>query len=74
MNFYAIEHILKRCIILLKRKSGTNKTKQEYYYWISWLKNEFKNYNKLDENIKNKLKIIIIKNKYLQDDIGIKFN
>jgi hypothetical protein len=74
MNFYAIEHILKRCIILLKRASGSDKTKQEYYYWISWLKNEFKKYKNLDENSKNKIKIIIIKNKYLQDDIGIKFN
>lgn len=74
MNFEAVEHILRRYLILLQRKSGSDKTKQEYYYWIEWLKNEFKKYNKLDENIKNKLKKIISKNKYLEQDMNIKFN
>jgi hypothetical protein len=74
MNFEATEHILRRCLILLQRKSGSDTTKQEYYYWIAWLKNEFKKYNKLDENIKKKLKKIVCKNKYLEQDIDIKFN
>ena len=53
MNIEPIKHILRRCIILLYRKSGTHKTKQEYYYWIDWLKKQLKDYNKM-KNIKEK--------------------
>ena len=70
MNIEPIKHILRRCIILLYRKSGTYKTKQEYYYWIDWLKVELKGYNKM-KNIKekNNIKKLILKNEYLVKDL-----
>ena len=71
MNIEAVEHILRRCVTLLQRESGTYKTKQEYHYWISWLKKEFKNYNKLNPDIKNNIKKLILKNKYLHEDLNI---
>ena len=55
MNIEAVEHILRRCITLLKRKSGTTKTKQEYYYWIAWLKKQFNYYDKLNTIVKNNI-------------------
>ena len=72
MNIEAVEHILRRCVLLLNRDSGTHKTKQEYHYWISWLKKELKNYNKLNPDIKSKIKKLILKNKYLNEDLSIK--
>jgi hypothetical protein len=72
MNIEAVEHILRRCVTLLQRDSGTYKTKQEYHYWISWLKKELKNYNKLNSDIKNNIKTLILKNKYLHEDLNIK--
>ena len=72
MNIEAVEHILRRCVTLLQRDSGTYKTKQEYHYWISWLKKELKNYNKLNSDIKNNIKKLILKNKYLHEDLNIK--
>ena len=42
MNVEAVEHILRRCLTLLKRKSGSYKTKQEYHYWVAWLKKQLK--------------------------------
>jgi hypothetical protein len=72
MNVEAVEHILRRCLTLLQRKSGTYKTKQEYHYWISWLKIQLKHYNKLNFSIKNNIKKLILKNKYLEEDLDIK--
>jgi len=72
MNIEAVEHILRRCLTLLQRKSGTYKTKQEYHYWITWLKKQLKHYNKLNFDIKNNIKKLILKNKYLKEDLGIK--
>jgi len=70
MNIEPIKHILRRCIILLYRKAGTHKTKQEYYYWIDWLKVQLKSYNKM-KNIKekNNIKKLILKNEYLVKDL-----
>jgi len=72
MNVEAVEHILRRCLTLLQRKSGTYKTKQEYHYWITWLKIQLKHYNKLNFSIKNNIKKLILKNKYLEEDLDIK--
>jgi hypothetical protein len=72
MNVEAVEHILRRCLTLLQRKSGTYKTKQEYHYWITWLTKQLKHYNKLNFDIKNNIKKLILKNKYLKEDLSIK--
>ena len=72
MNVEAVEHILRRCLTLLQRKSGTYKTKQEYHYWITWVKKQLKHYNKLNFSIKNNIKKLILKNKYLKEDLDIK--
>jgi hypothetical protein len=70
MNIEATEHILRRCIILLYRKSGTHKTKQEYYYWIDWLKEQLKHYDNLKNiKIKNNIKKLILKNEFLVKDL-----
>ena len=67
----AVIHVLNRCNQLLNRKSGTHNVKQEYYYWIDWLKIQFKNFHKIDENNKKKvLKTLDKVHKYLVDDIG----
>ena len=71
MNVEAVEHILRRCLTLLKRKSGSYKIKQEYHYWITWLKKQLKDYNKVNINTKNKIKKLILKNKYLKEDLDI---
>ena len=64
-------HILNRCDQLLKRKNGTNDVKQEYYYWIHWLKTQFKYFHKIDENSKKKvLKKFDKVNELLKEDIG----
>jgi len=72
MNIEATIHILRRCITLLQRKSGTYKTKQEYHYWIKWLKQQLQYYNRLDIDRKNNIKKIILLNKSLKEDLGIK--
>ena len=71
MNVEAVEHILRRCLTLLQRKSGSYKTKQEYHYWVTWLKKQLKDYNKVNINTKNKIKKLILKNKYLKEDLDI---
>jgi len=71
MNIYSVLHILRRCNKLLIRKSGTYKTKQEYHYWIMWLKKELKYYNKLNINIKINIKKLILKNNSLKKDLNI---
>lgn len=64
-------HVLNRCNELLKRKSGTHNVKQEYYYWIDWLKIRFKNFHKIHENSKKKvLKTLHKADKLLVKDIG----
>lgn len=72
MNIEATIYIIRRCITLLQRKSGTNKTKQEYHYWIIWLKKQLQYYNRLEIDIKNNIKKIILQNKYLKEDLDIK--
>lgn len=72
VNVEAVVHILRRCLILLHKKSGTYEIKQEYHYWITWLKIQLKHYNKLNSNIKNNIKKIIVTNKELQEDLDIK--
>lgn len=72
-NFHiqATIHIIKRCVQLLKRENGTDDTKQEYHYWIQWLKNKFKNFHKIDEiNKKKVLKTLNGVDKLLIEDIG----
>ena len=71
MNIEAITHILKRCIQLLKRKNGTTKVKNEYHYWIDWLKKQLKNYNKLNIQDKEIINNLIKKTKFLSEDLGI---
>ena len=71
MNIEAITHILKRCIQLLKRKNGTTKVKNEYHYWIDWLKKQLKNYNKLHIQDKEIINNLIKKSKFLSEDLGI---
>jgi len=71
MNIEAITHILKRCIQLLKRKNGTTKVKNEYHYWIDWLKKQLKNYNKLNIQDKEIINNLIKKSKFLSEDLGI---
>lgn len=67
----AVIHILSRCNQLLKRKNGTNDVKQEYYYWIYWLKDQFKYFHEIDENSKKKvLKTFNKSNEFLKKDIG----
>ena len=68
MNVEACCYILRRCLILLKKKSGTYKIKQEYYYWIMWLKKELKNYKlNLDTG---PIKKLILRNNFLKEDLG----
>jgi len=69
MNLEAVEHVLRRCTNLLNRSSGTTKTKQEYHYWIGWLRKEFKHYNKLRPEDRKIIDKILSKNKDLQKDI-----
>jgi hypothetical protein len=71
MNIEAITYILKRCIQLLKRKNGTTKVKNEYHYWIDWLKKQLKNYNKLNIQEKEIINNLIKKTKILSEDLGI---
>ena len=71
MNIEAITCILKRCIQLLKRKNGTTKVKNEYHYWIDWLKKQLKNYNKLNIQDKEIINNLIKKTKFLSEDLGI---
>ena len=71
MNIEAIKYILKRCIQLLKRKNGTTKVKNEYHYWIDWLKKQLKNYNKLNIQDKEIINNLIKKSKFLSEDLGI---
>ena len=71
MNIEAITYILKRCIQLLKRKNGTTKVKNEYHYWIDWLKKQLKNYNKLHIQDKEIINNLIKKSKFLSEDLGI---
>jgi len=71
MNIEAITCILKRCIQLLKRKNGTTKVKNEYHYWIDWLKKQLKNYNKLNIQEKEIINNLIKKTKILSEDLGI---
>ena len=71
MNIEAITCILKRCIQLLKRKNGTTKVKNEYHYWIDWLKKQLKNYNKLNIQDKEIINNLIKKSKFLSEDLGI---
>jgi hypothetical protein len=71
MNIEAITHVLKRCIQLLKRKNGTTKVKNEYHYWIDWLKKQLKNYNKLHIQDKEIINNLIKKSKFLSEDLGI---
>ena len=71
MNIEAITYILKRCIQLLKRKNGTTKVKNEYHYWIDWLKKQLKNYNKLNIQDKEIINNLIKKTKFLSKDLGI---
>jgi hypothetical protein len=71
MNIEAITHILKRCIQLLKRKNGTTKIKNEYYYWIDWLRKQLKNFNKLDIQEKEIIKKLSKTNKNLYEDLEI---
>lgn len=64
-------HILNRCDQLLKRKSGSDDVKQEYHYWINWLKIQFKYFHKIDEKSKEKVERILGKvNKLLVEDLG----
>ena len=71
MNIEAVEHVIKRCIQLLKRKNGTTKVKNEYHYWIDWLKKQLKNYNKLNIQDKEIINNLIKKTKFLSEDLGI---
>jgi hypothetical protein len=71
MNIEAITYILKRCMQLLKRKNGTTKVKNEYHYWIDWLKKQLKNYNKLNIQDKEIINNLIKKSKFLSEDLGI---
>ena len=71
MNIEAITYILKRCIQLLKRKNGTTKVKNEYYYWVDRLKKQLKNYNKLNIQDKEIIDNLIKKSKFLSEDLGI---
>ena len=71
MNIEAVEHVIKRCVQLLKRKNGTMKVKNEYHYWIDWLKKQFKNYNKLNIQDKEIINNLIKKSKFLSEDLGI---
>jgi hypothetical protein len=56
---------------LLKRKNGTTKVKNEYHYWIDWLKKQLKNYNKLNIQDKEIINNLIKKSKFLSEDLGI---
>ena len=67
----AVIHILNRCNKLLNRKNATTDVKQEYYFWVHWLKTEFKYFHKIDENSKKiLLKTFNKANEYLKKDIG----
>jgi len=69
MNIEAITYILKRCMQLLKRKNGTTKVKNEYHYWIDWLKKQLKNYNKLNIQDKEIINNLIKQSKFLSEDL-----
>jgi hypothetical protein len=70
MNIEAITYILKRCMQLLKRKNGTTKVKNEYHYWIDWLKKQLKYYNKLNIQDKEIINNLIKNSKFLSEDLG----
>lgn len=63
MSKEAIKYIIKRCLSLLK-KEGNKKVKEEYHFWISWLKKELKNDDKVLQ--------LINKDKYLKKYLDIK--
>lgn len=69
MNLEAVEYIIRRCQNLLKRPSGTSKVKNEYHYWVNWLNKELKNFKKLNELERLKIKTLIDKNKELKKDL-----
>jgi hypothetical protein len=69
MDIEAVEHVIKRCVQLLKRKNGTTKVKNEYHYWIDWLKKQLKNYNKLNIQDKEIINNLIKKSKFLSEDL-----
>ena len=71
MDIEAVEHVIKRCVQLLKRKNGTTKVKNEYHYWIDWLKKQLKYYNKLNIQDKEIINNLIKKSKFLSEDLGI---
>jgi len=55
--------------VILKRKNGTIKVKNEYHYWIDWLKKQLKNYNKLNIQDKEIINNLIKKSKFLSKDL-----
>lgn len=68
MSEFAIETILRRCLILLNKTSGTHKIKNEYHYWIEWLSIELNHVNNKTQNY-NTIVNLINKNKFLKKDI-----
>jgi hypothetical protein len=48
MFFHPVLHIIRRATSLLRR-DGTSAVKQEYYYWVDWLRNEMKGFDQLPD-------------------------
>ena len=70
-HLQATIHIINRCNQLLKRKNGSDDVKQEYHYWIHWLKNQLKSFHQIDEKNKKKiLKILDKSDAMLKEDLG----
>lgn len=46
MNINAFDHIFRRCAQLYKRR-GTARADSEYEYWIEWLKDQLREFEKV---------------------------
>lgn len=71
MDVFPVKHVLRRCNTLLKRQQGSESTKQEYHYWISWLRQQFRAFSKLDDKTKAELLLLVKRNRQLYDDLGL---
>lgn len=46
MNINAFDHIFRRCVQLYKRR-GSSRADSEYEYWIEWLKDQLREFEKV---------------------------
>lgn len=71
IEYYPTLHVIRRCISLLKRKTGSTATKQEYHYWIEWLQKQLINLNRLSQEDHQTIVKAIHKHKTLARDLKL---